>query len=68
MATPTYKLVEIVGTSEESFARAADNAVAKASDSLDHLDWFEVSQLRGRIADGRVAQFQVTLKVGFRLH
>jgi dodecin len=66
-ANHTYKLVEIVGTSPESFAEAVRNGVEKAAKSLRHLDWFEVSEMRGRIADGRVAQYQVKMKVGFRL-
>ena len=48
----TYKLVEIVGTSPESFAGAVRNGVERASKSLRHLDWFEVTEMRGRIADG----------------
>ena len=67
MSDRVYKLVEIVGTSSESFAKAADNAVTKASKSLHNVDWFEVTELRGRAENGRVAQFQVKLKVGFRL-
>ena len=67
MTDKTYKLIEIVGTSKESFARAADNAVTKASESLHNLDWFEVTAMRGRIDGGKLAEYQVTLKVGFRL-
>ena len=67
MADNTYKLVEIVGTSAESFAKAAANGVAKASQSLRNMDWFEVTDMRGRIADGHIAQYQVTMKIGFRL-
>lgn len=62
-----YKLVEIVGTSSESFATAVASGVARASESLRNLDWFEVTEMRGRIADGKVAQYQVKMKVGFRL-
>ena len=68
MSEKTFKLVEIVGTSSESFAQAADNAVKKASSSLKNLSWFEVTDLRGCIQDGKVTEFQVTLKAGFRLH
>ena len=68
MSEKTFKLVEIVGTSAESFARATDNAVKKASASLKDLRWFEVTDLRGCVGDGKVTEFQVTLKVGFRLH
>ena len=62
-----YKMVEIVGTSSESFAKAVATGVSRASKSLRNLDWFEVTEMRGRIADGRVAQYQVKMKVGFRL-
>ncbi|HUP48469.1 MAG TPA: dodecin [Thermoanaerobaculia bacterium] len=62
-----YKLVEIVGTSEESFARAVASGVERASQTLRNLDWFEVTELRGRVAGGKVSQYQVKLKVGFRL-
>lgn len=63
----TYKKVEIVGTSKDSFADAVKNGIERASKTLKNLDWFEVDELRGRIDDGAVGQFQVTLKVGFRL-
>jgi len=67
MPDNTYKLVEIVGTSAESFAKAAANGIERASHSLRNLDWFEVTEMRGRIDKGRIAQYQVTMKVGFRL-
>ncbi|HVR42296.1 MAG TPA: dodecin [Thermoanaerobaculia bacterium] len=67
MADKAYKLIEVVGTSKESFAKAADNAVQKASESIHNLDWFEVTQMRGRIDGGRLAEYQVTVKIGFRL-
>ena len=62
-----YKLVEIVGTSEESFAKAVAAGVERASESLRNIDWFEVTELRGRVSDGKVSQYQVKMKVGFRL-
>lgn len=62
-----YKLVEIVGTSEESFARAVAAGVERASETIRNLDWFEVTELRGRISNGKVSQYQVKMKVGFRL-
>lgn len=62
-----YKLVEIVGTSSESFAKAVATGVERASASLRNLDWFEVTEMRGRIDKGKVAQYQVKMKVGFRL-
>ena len=67
MSDKTYKKVEIVGTSPKSFAEASANAVAKAAESLHNLDWFEVVEQRGRITDGKVDQYQVTVKIGFRL-
>src|SRR5258708_34992102 len=65
-ANHTYKLVEIVGTSPESFAAAARNGVERDSKSLRNLDWFEGTEMRGRIADRQNAQYQLRLKVGFR--
>jgi len=62
-----YKLVEIVGTSNDSFAKAVAKGVERASKNLRNLDWFEVTEMRGRIENGRVAQYQVKIKVGFRL-
>jgi flavin-binding protein dodecin len=67
MAEPTYKVVEIVGTSEVSISKAIEGAIAKAAGSLRHLAWFEVGQIRGNIADGKVKHYQVALKVGFTL-
>lgn len=63
----TYKVVEIVGTSPTSFAEAVKSAVADASKTVRHMDWFEVVEQRGRIADGKVQEFQVTVKVGFKV-
>jgi dodecin len=63
----TYKLVELVGTSPVSFAEAVKAAIAEASKTIRHLDWFEVVQERGKIAGGKVEEFQVTLKAGFKI-
>lgn len=63
----TYKVVELVGTSPAGFAEATKAAIAEASQTLRHMDWFEVVQERGRIVDGKVEEFQVTLKVGFKI-
>ena len=63
----TYSVTEIVGSSSDSVDQAIRNAIARASTTVRHLDWFEVTQIRGHIADGAVAHFQVGLKVGFRL-
>jgi flavin-binding protein dodecin len=63
----TYKVIELVGTSPLSFAEAAKSAVAEASKTVRHMDWFEVVNERGTIVKGKVAEFQVTLKVGFKI-
>ena len=63
----TYKITELVGTSPKSFAEAAKAAVAEAAKTVRHMDWFEVVGQRGRIVDGQVAEFQVTIKIGFRI-
>lgn len=62
-----YKMTEIVGTSNKSFADAAQQAVKRAAKNLRDLKWFEVTDMRGMIDQGQVAEFQVTLKVGFKL-
>jgi flavin-binding protein dodecin len=62
-----YKITEIVGTSPVSFAEAVKAGVEEAAKTVRHLDWFEVVEERGRIADGKVQEFQVTLKIGFKL-
>ena len=67
MSDHVYKLVELVGSSSVSSDDAIRNAIETAAKTLRHLDWFEVAETRGHVADGKVAHFQVTLKVGFRL-
>ena len=63
----TYKKIEIVGISGTSFGEATQNAVAKACQSLRHVDWFEVTEMRGLVEKDKVKEFQVTVKIGFRL-
>jgi flavin-binding protein dodecin len=67
MSEHTYRIVEIVGTSPEGTDAAIRNGIQRASQTLRGLDWFEVKSVRGELADGQVAHFQVTLKVGFKL-
>lgn len=67
MPDKTFKLVELVGSSEESIQQAVRNAIKRASVTLKGLSWFEVTEIRGQIANGDVSQFQVTMKVGFRI-
>jgi flavin-binding protein dodecin len=63
----TYKKIELVGISSDSYEEAIKDAVEKASKSLHGLAWFEVSEQHGKIVDGKVAEFQVVLKVAFKL-
>jgi flavin-binding protein dodecin len=67
MANHVYKSVEITGSSPDSVDGAIHTALAKASETVRNVDWFEVMQVRGAVADGAVAHFQVTMKIGFRL-
>jgi dodecin len=62
-----YKSVEVTGTSTEGMDDAIARGVAKASETVRNLDWFEVTQVRGHIEDGTVEHVQVTMKIGFRL-
>jgi len=67
MENHTYKKIEITGTSDQSMEAAIENAVAKASKTVDDMRWFEVTETRGSIEDGKVAEWQVGLKIGFTL-
>jgi flavin-binding protein dodecin len=67
MANHVYKTIEITGSSTSSVDDAVAGAIAKASETVRNLDWFEVTQIRGHIENGSVAHFQVGLKIGFRL-
>jgi flavin-binding protein dodecin len=62
-----YKKIDVVGTSPVSFAEAVKVAVEEASKTVHHMNWFEVNEMRGFIKDGKVAEFQVTLSIGFKL-
>jgi dodecin len=67
MPAHTYKVTEIVGSSSDGIDAAIRSGIARASGSLRHLGWFEVTDIRGHLDDGEIAHFQVTMKVGFRL-
>jgi len=67
MTDHVYKSVEITGSSNAGVKEAIDRAIAKASETLRNIDWFEVQDIRGHVQDGKVAHYQVTLKIGFRL-
>ena len=67
MANGVYKVIELVGTSDQSISKAIEGAIAKAGHTVRHLGWFEVTQIRGRIENNQVESYQVELKAGFRL-
>lgn len=67
MTSHTYKLVELVGSSTTGTDDAIRSAIETAAKTIHHIDWFQVVETRGHVVDGKVAHFQVTLKVGFRV-
>ncbi|MDF1583478.1 MAG: dodecin family protein [Methyloprofundus sp.] len=67
MSDHVYKKIELTGSSSVSIQDAIENAVAKASETIKNMRWFEVIETRGHIDDGKVEHWQVTLKVGFRI-
>ncbi|GAA1515556.1 dodecin [Kribbella lupini] len=67
MTDRTYRVTELVGTSKDGVDAAIQNAIGRAGETLRHLDWFEVTQIRGHIVDNQIDHYQVGLKVGFRL-
>jgi dodecin len=67
MSDHVYKKVEIVGSSTTSIDDAIRTAVAQCSRTVKNVEWFEVQETRGHVEDGKVAHFQVVLKVGFRI-
>ncbi len=67
MADHTYRVTDIVGTSPDGIETAIRNALQRASQTLRHMDWFEVTEIRGQLQGSEVAHYQVSMKVGFRL-
>ncbi|WP_417067821.1 dodecin [Niveibacterium terrae] len=67
MSDHVYKLIDVVGSSAQSSDEAIRNAIETAAKSIKHIEWFEVVETRGHVVDGKVAHFQVTVKIGFRL-
>ena len=65
--TGIYKLIDVVGTSPVSFAEAVKNAVTEAGKTVHHMHWFEVIEERGAIKDSKVSEFQVTVRIGFKI-
>lgn len=68
MSEHVYKKIELVGSSKTSVEDAVQNAISKANESLSNLRWFEVVETRGQIEDGKVAYWQVTIKIGFQVN
>jgi len=62
-----YKKIEVVGTSSESIAEAVRAAVAEAGKTVRNMSWFEVAEVRGAIKGGKVSEFQVTVRIGFKV-
>lgn len=67
MTDHVYKLLELTGSSPTSIEDAVNNALARAAKTIRNMQWFQVVETRGQVADGRVSRWQVTLKVGFTL-
>lgn len=67
MTDHVYKTIELVGSSTQSCDAAIRNAIVRAGKTMRNLEWFEVVETRGQIADGKIAHYQVKLKIGFRL-
>ena len=67
MSDHVYKKIDVVGSSKKSVEDAIENAVKRASKTIDHVEWFEVDEIRGHVVDGKVGHYQVVMKVGFRL-
>jgi flavin-binding protein dodecin len=62
-----YKVIELVGSSETSIEGAINSAISRANETIRHLRWFEVTQTRGHVENGKISHYQVTLKVGFTM-
>jgi dodecin len=67
MSNHVYKLLELTGSSTVSIEDAVQTAIAKAHETVRNIHWFEVTETRGHVADGKVAHWQVSLKIGFTL-
>lgn len=67
MSDNIYKIVDVVGSSTTSIEDGIEKALARASDTIDHVEWFKVDEVRGHVVDGKVGHYQVVLKLGFRL-
>ena len=68
MSDNIYKVTEVVGTSETSIEEAISGAIERTAKTVQDIGWFEVTDTRGHVVDGKVAHYQVTLRIGFHLH
>lgn len=68
MSDNVYKMIDVVGSSSSSIEDAIEGAVSRASSSVEHVEWFEVTQIRGHVTNGKIGHYQVLLKLGFRLN
>lgn len=64
----TYKQIELVGIAQKSYEEAIQNAISKASQTLEDIAWFEVIEQRGKVSSGKVVEYQVIIKVAFKLN
>ena len=67
MSEHVYRVTEVVGSSPDSIHKAIRNGIGRAARTVRNIEWFEATEIRGRVVDGEVETFQVTIKVGFRL-
>jgi hypothetical protein len=67
MSDHVYKIIDIVGSSSEGYQQAVENAISRAAKTVRNMDWFEVAETRGHLDDGRIAHWQVSVRIGFRL-
>ncbi len=67
MPNHTYKKIELIGSSPDGVEAAIESALSRARETIQNLDWFEVKEIRGNLADGKIAWYQVTIAVGFRV-
>lgn len=68
MSDHVYKVIEVVGSSTKSIEDGIENGISRTSDTVEYVEWFKVEEVRGSVMDGKVAHYQVVLKVGFRLN
>jgi len=68
MSEKVFKKIKVTGCSDQSYQKAVELAVTKAGESVHHMAWFEVSELRGAIQDGKICEWQATVEIGFKVN